>query len=91
MNWLSNLRVSYKIVCMIVITVIALATVSWTGVSYLQKTQQAMNEMASRQTKAVQLLGDASVVVRSSQARVLENVNMTDPTQLKKNKKICLN
>ena len=87
MNWLSNLRVSYKIVCMIVITVIALATVSWTGVSYLQKTQQAMNEMASRQTKAVQLLGDASVVVRSSQARVLENVNMTDPTQLKKNKK----
>ncbi|HBT79877.1 MAG TPA: hypothetical protein DEA67_07435 [Selenomonas sp.] len=87
MNWLSNLRVSYKIFCMIVITVIALATVSWTGVSYLQKTQQAMNEMASRQTKAVQLLGDASVVVRSSQARVLENVNMTDPTQLKKNKK----
>ena len=68
MNWLSNLKVPYKIICMIVITVIALATVSWTGISYLRSTQSAMNEMANRQTKAVQLLGDAAVIVRSSHA-----------------------
>ena len=87
MNWLSNLKVPYKIICMIVITVIALGTVSWTGISYLRSTQSAMNEMANRQTKAVQLLGDAAVIVRSSQARVLENVSLTDQKQLEKNKK----
>ena len=87
MNWLSNLKVPYKIVCLIVIAVIALASVGLTGIAYLRDVHSAMDEVANRQTHAVELLGDSAVKVRSLQARVLENLSLTDQNQLVKNKK----
>ena len=32
MNWLKNLRVSHKVVCLIIVAVLSLGFVGWTGV-----------------------------------------------------------
>lgn len=87
MNWFRNLRVAYKIVCLIIVSVLAMVSVGLTGISYLRSTQSAMEQMANKQVQAVQLLGDCSIIVRSMQARILENVSLTDHAQIVKNKK----
>ena len=87
MGWLKNLRVSYKVVCLIIVAVLSLGFVGWTGVSYLNGVQTAMNDMANRHMKAVQLLGDCSITVRAMQARILETAGVEDRAQIEKNKK----
>jgi len=87
MNWFRNLRVAYKIVCLIIVSVLAMVSVGLTGISYLRSTQTAMEHMANKQVQAVQLLGNCSIIVRSMQARILENVSLTDHAQIVKNKK----
>ncbi|WP_033169096.1 methyl-accepting chemotaxis protein [Selenomonas sp. ND2010] len=87
MNWFNNLKVSGKIVCMIVMAGLALALVGWNATSYLRAIQSDMNRMYSQNMQAVRLLGDCSVTVRCMQARILENVSLTDKKQLEKNKK----
>ncbi|WP_295100072.1 methyl-accepting chemotaxis protein [Selenomonas sp.] len=87
MNWFNNLRVSGKIICMIVMTGLALALVGWNATSYLRSIQGDMDRMYNRNMQAVRLLGDCSVTVRCMQARILENVSLTDKKQLEKNKK----
>ncbi len=87
MDWLKNLRVSYKVVCLIIVALLSLGFVGWTGVSYLNGVQTAMNDMANRHMKAVQLLGDCSITVRAMQARILETAGVEDRAQIEKNKK----
>ena len=87
MGWLKNLRVSYKVVCLIIVAILSLVFVGWTGVSYLHSVQTAMNDMANRHMKAVQLLGDCSITVRAMQARILETAGVEDRAQIEKNKK----
>ena len=45
MKWLSNMKVAAKIVCLIAMAGIALATVGWTGASYLRAVQADMDQM----------------------------------------------
>ena len=87
MSWFNNLKVSGKIICMIVMTGLALALVGWNATSYLRSIQGDMDRMYNRNMQAVRLLGDCSVTVRCMQARILENVSLTDKKQLEKNKK----
>ena len=87
MNWFHNLRVSGKIICMIVMTGLSLALVGWNATAYLRGIQGDMNRMYSQNMQAVRLLGDCSITVRCMQARILENVSLTDKKQLEKNKK----
>ncbi|MBQ1868157.1 MAG: methyl-accepting chemotaxis protein [Selenomonas sp.] len=72
---------------MIVMTGLALALVGWNATSYLRSIQGDMDRMYNRNMQAVRLLGDCSVTVRCMQARILENVSLTDKKQLEKNKK----
>lgn len=87
MKWLSNMRVTVKIVCLIVMAGIALATVGWTGASYLRAVQADMDQMYTQKMQAVRLLSECSVTVRAVQARILENVSLTDHKQIEKNKR----
>ncbi|MDD6134704.1 MAG: HAMP domain-containing methyl-accepting chemotaxis protein [Selenomonadaceae bacterium] len=87
MSWFNNLRVSGKIVCLIIMTGLSLAMVGWNATSYLRGIQGDMDRMYNQNMQAVWLLGDCSVTVRCMQARILENVSLTDKKQLEKNKK----
>lgn len=87
MKWLSNMKVTAKIVCLIAMAGIALATVGWTGASYLRAVQADMDQMYTQKMQAVRLLSECSITVRAVQARILENVSLTDRKQIEKNKR----
>lgn len=87
MNWLSNMKVTGKILCLIIMAGLSLAAVGWNATSYLRDLQGDMNRMYTQKMQAVQLLGECSVTVRAMQARILENVSLTDKKQLEKNKR----
>lgn len=87
MKWLSNMKVAAKIVCLIAMAGIALATVGWTGASYLRAVQADMDQMYTQKMQAVRLLSECSITVRAVQARILENVSLTDRKQIEKNKR----
>ena len=87
MKWSSNMKVTAKIVCLIAMAGIALATVGWTGASYLRAVQADMDQMYTQKMQAVRLLSECSITVRAVQARILENVSLTDRKQIEKNKR----
>ena len=47
MNWLSNIRMAYKILCLAFVAAIGLAAVSFTGFSSLQKAETTVNTLGS--------------------------------------------
>lgn len=87
MNWLGNLKVTGKIICLIVMAGLSLAAVGWNATSYLRGLQIDMNHMYTQNMQAVRYLSECSITVRAMQARILENTSLTDQKQLLKNKK----
>ena len=87
MKWLDNVRVTTKIICLIVIAGLFLASVGLTGAYRLKSAQNDVDRLYGEKMQATRLLNECSLTVRAIQSRILENNNLTDAKQIAKNKK----
>lgn len=79
MNWLSNIRMAYKILCLAFVAAIGLAAVSFTGFSSLQKAETTVNTLGSTYLPAQQYLAEDQLNMRKIQSAMLEAVATPKP------------
>ena len=79
MNWLSNIRMAYKILCLAFVAAIGLAAVSFTGFSSLQKAETTVNTLGSTYLRAQQYLAEDQLNMRKIQSAMLEAVATPKP------------
>ena len=87
MNWLSNIRMAYKILCLAFVAAIGLAAVSFTGFSSLQKAETTVNTLGSTYLPAQQYLAEDQLNMRKIQSAMLEAVATPKPERREKMKK----
>ena len=86
MNWLHNIRMAYKILCLSIVAAIGMAAIAYTGYHYLAKTESSMKIMFEQKMPAKQYLSDCHVTVRKIQAGMLEAIASPDPARREKMK-----
>lgn len=86
-NWLSNIRMAYKILCLVFVAAIGLAAVSFTGFSSLRATEQTVDELSSVYLPAKQYLADNQLNMRKIQSGMLEAIATPQPDRRVKMKK----
>lgn len=84
MNWLSNVRMAYKILCLVVVAALGLAAVSFTGFSSLQKSQEDVTKVVNVYLPARQQLADNELNMRKMQSAMLEAIATSDPSRHQK-------
>ena len=85
MGWLNNIKVSCKIALMVIVAVIGMAGIGFTGYVYLNQAGDGMNTMYSKKTIAVRALGDSIESMRVAQVRLIQGI--ADPARAKTNAK----
>lgn len=86
-NWLSNIRMAYKILCLAFVAAIGLAAVSFNGFSSLRATEQTVDELSSVYLPAKQYLADNQLNMRKIQSGMLEAIATPQPDRRVKMKK----
>ena len=81
MNWLKNMKVMERLIVLIAVLSVAILAVGGVGYYALNKTNTALQDMYSRQLKAVQLLNDARAHARKIEADTYAIMITTDPKQ----------
>jgi methyl-accepting chemotaxis protein len=82
MGWLKDLKVMHKILLLVVLAVIGMLIIGYTGYSRLQMAQADMHVMYAQHLKAVEYLGDARTASRRVQARMAEMVLASSPEKI---------
>ena len=85
MGFLNNIKVSCKIALMVIVAVIGMAGIGFTGYVYLNQAGDGMNTMYSKKTIAVRALGDSIESMRVAQVRLIQGI--ADPARAKTNAK----
>ena len=78
MKWLSNIRMAYKILCLVLVAVIGLAAVSFTGFFSLKNTEKTVDTMSTVYLPANQYLADGQLNMRKIQSAMLEAIATPD-------------
>ena len=78
MKWLSNIRMTYKILCLVLVAVIGLAAVSFTGFISLKNTEKTVDTMSTVYLPANQYLADGQLNMRKIQSAMLEAIATPD-------------
>jgi methyl-accepting chemotaxis protein len=78
MNWFRNIRMVYKLGVLILIALVALCSVGYTGYYYLQEANKAMDTMYDDRLIPVKLLNENRSHVRGMNGAVLELMLTTD-------------
>ena len=78
MKWLSNIRMAYKILCLVLVAVIGLAAVSFTGFISLKNTEKTVDTMSTVYLPANQYLADGQLNMRKIQSAMLEAIATPD-------------
>ena len=78
MKWLSNIRMAYKILCLVLVAVIGLAAVSFTGFISLNNTEKTVDTMSTVYLPANQYLADGQLNMRKIQSAMLEAIATPD-------------
>ena len=78
MKWLSNIRMAYKILCLVLVAVIGLAAVSFTGFISLKNTEKTVDTMSTVYLPANQYLADGQRNMRKIQSAMLEAIATPD-------------
>ena len=78
MKWLSNIRMVYKILCLVLVAVIGLAAVSFTGFISLKNTEKTVDTMSTVYLPANQYLADGQLNMRKIQSAMLEAIATPD-------------
>ena len=78
MKWLSNIRMAYKILCLVLVAVSGLAAVSFTGFISLKNTEKTVDTMSTVYLPANQYLADGQLNMRKIQSAMLEAIATPD-------------
>ena len=78
MNWLANSRMVYKLGMLILIALVALCTIGYTGYYYLGQANKAMDTMYDDRLIPVKLLNESRSHARGINGAVLEMMLTTD-------------
>ena len=78
MKWLSNIRMAYKILCLVLVAAIGLAAVSFTGFISLKNTEKTVDTMSTVYLPANQYLADGQLNMRKIQSAMLEAIATPD-------------
>jgi methyl-accepting chemotaxis protein len=78
MNWFRNIKMVYKLGVLILIALVALCTVGYTGYYYLQEANKSMDTMYDDRLIPVKLLNENRSHVRGMNGAVLELMLTTD-------------
>jgi methyl-accepting chemotaxis protein len=78
MNWFRNIKMVYKLGVLILIALVALCSVGYTGYYYLQEANKAMDTMYDDRLIPVKLLNENRSHVRGMNGAVLELMLTTD-------------
>jgi len=84
MNWLSNVRMAYKILCLVLVAAVGLAAVSFTGFSSLRQSQDNVSTVVNVYLPARQELADNELNMRKMQSAMLEAIATADPSRHQK-------
>ena len=80
MNWLNNIKVSYKIVLLVIIAVLGMAVIGFTGYSFLSKAGRDMDLMYSEKLQSIRLMGEEIDSMRVIQLRAMQTIS--DPARI---------
>lgn len=72
MGWTKNLKVAYKIIGMVIVAVLAMITIGYTGYSYLVQSNQGMDVMYNRTMQGSLHLEEMQTTLRLVQTRSLQ-------------------
>ena len=81
MNWLSNIRMAYKILCLALVAAVGLIAVSITGFSSLQQAQRNVEQVVNVYLPARQYLSDDELNMRKIQSAMLEAIATSDSSR----------
>ena len=84
MNVLNNVKVAYKILVLVVVAVIAMLAIGWTGYSHLKNADDMLDNMYSRKLTAIVNLSKARVVSRRMEADTLRAIAENKPEGIQK-------
>ncbi len=87
MKWFDDMRVSLKILVLVVIAAIALFSVGYTGYSMLDASNYRMSKMYNQKLKNVQMLGELKYFMRDMQVHELNLADSTETAVQDKNRK----
>ena len=79
MNWLSNVRMAYKILCLAFVAAIGLAAVSFTGFYSLQQAEKTVDTFSNAYFPSQQYLADDQLNMRKIQSAMLEAIATPKP------------
>ena len=80
MNWLNNIKVSYKITLLVIIAVLGMAVIGFTGYSFLSKAGRDMDLMYSEKLQSIRLMGEEIDSMRVIQLRAMQTIS--DPARI---------
>ena len=80
MGWMNNMKVAYRIALLVIIGVIGMALIGFTGYSFLNKAGQDMDLMYSHKLQAIRILGEEVDSMRVIQVRAMQAI--ADPVRI---------
>ncbi|MCI6159498.1 MAG: methyl-accepting chemotaxis protein [Selenomonadaceae bacterium] len=86
MKWLSNIRVAYKILCLVLVAALGLAVVSFNGFHALQQSQENLSALDDVQIPAKADLESGHLNMRKIQSAMLEAIATPDASRHQKMK-----
>ena len=87
MGWLSNVRMAYKILCLVLAAAIGLAAVSFNGYLSLHAAENTVDTMSTVYMPASKYLAEDQLNLRKVQAAMLEAIATPNPERREKMKK----
>ena len=69
MNMLNNIKVAYKILILIVISILGMALIGYRGYSTIQKSQASMSSIYQQNMQQIYHIGEAKYLLRDMQSR----------------------
>ena len=80
MGWMNNIKVAYKIVLLVLIAVIGMAIIGFTGYLFLNKAGKDMDTMYTHKLQAIRILGEQVDSMRVIQVRAMQAI--ADPARI---------
>ena len=78
MKWINNIRVAYKILILVVISAIAMTTISYGGYGAIDKGNEYLGEMYNQKLNSVRLTSEVETSMRELQVRAVLSMNAVD-------------
>ena len=69
MKWMNDVKVAYKLLILVVIAGLAIATVGYGGYGTIQKANDDMDTMYNRELQSVYYIGEVKFIMRDAQSR----------------------